>query len=95
MKLLTGSFEVEPLLAHWIQVVAPRIANWTQAVAPLLIHCIGAVPYRIPKHKENDRSRKKLLDQVWKQSIKGRNDSDLNRSGSFKPKLTKSKSRYD
>ena len=29
MKLLTGGFEAEPLLAHWIQVVAPHIANIT------------------------------------------------------------------
>ena len=27
MKLLTGGFEAEPLLAHWIQAVALRIAN--------------------------------------------------------------------
>ena len=27
MKLLTGGFEAEPLLAHWIQVVAPPITN--------------------------------------------------------------------
>ena len=36
MKLLIGSFEVEPLLAHWIQAVAPPLDNWTQEVAPLL-----------------------------------------------------------
>ena len=27
MKLLTGDFEAEPLLAHWIQAVAPCMAN--------------------------------------------------------------------
>ena len=30
-----------------------------------------------------------------KKSIKGRNNSDLDRSGNFKPKPTKSNSRYE
>ena len=68
MKLLTDSFEVEPLLAHWIQAVAPRLVNWTQVVAPLLANRTCMVPCKNPKHKENDniksentRSRKILL----------------------------------
>ena len=44
MKLLTGSFEAEMLLAHWIQAVAPCIANWTQAVASLLANRTCAAP---------------------------------------------------
>ena len=50
MKLLTGGFEAEPLLAHWIQVVAPRAANWTQAVAPLLANRTCVVPCVNTKH---------------------------------------------
>ena len=56
MKLLTGGFEPEPLLSHWIQVVAPRMDNYTQVVAPLLANRKCAVPCKNPKHKENDRS---------------------------------------
>ena len=51
MKLLTGGFEAEPLLAHWIQAVAPPIANWTQVVAPLLAKGTCVVPCIDPKHK--------------------------------------------
>ena len=45
MKLLTSSFEAEPLLAHWIQAVALPIADWTKAVAPLLAKGTCAVLY--------------------------------------------------
>ena len=41
MKLLTGGFEAEPLLANWTQAVAPCIANWTQAVALRIAHAIS------------------------------------------------------
>ena len=82
-----------PLLANRIQAVEPHTAHSVQAVAPLLVHYIGTVPCRWPKHKKNegssqkkDRSRKIRLNWVWKQSIKDRNDSDLNRFGNFKPK---------
>ena len=51
MKLLTGGFEVEPLLAHWIQVVAPLLANWTQVVASLLANRTCVVPCVNPKHQ--------------------------------------------
>ena len=44
VELLIGGFEVDPLLAHWIQVVAPRIAHWTQAVAPLIANRACVVP---------------------------------------------------
>ena len=91
-----------PLLVNRLQAVAPHTANSVQAMAPLLVHSIGTVPYRWPKHKKNDgsskkrtRSRQILLDWAWKQSIKDQNDSDLNRSGSFKPKWSKSESRFD
>ena len=91
-----------PLLANGLQALSPLASHTVQEVAPLLVHYIAVVPCRRPKHKENDRSsqkrtrsRKKLLDWVWKQSIKGRNDSYLNIYGSFKPKLTKSKRRFD
>ena len=45
MKVLTGDFEVESLLAHWIQVVELPIANWTQAMAPLLAKGTCAILY--------------------------------------------------
>ena len=68
MKLLTGSFEAEPLLAHWIQVVAPLMANRT---------C--AVPGIDPKHKgerkiklEIDRIKEKIDGLIVKKSIKRR-----------------------
>ena len=44
MKLLTGGFEVEPLLAHWIQAVALLMDNLTQEVAPLLANRTCTVP---------------------------------------------------
>ena len=86
MKLLTGGFEEEPLLAYWIQ-----------AVALLLAKCIRVVPCINPKHKgekqiklEKDQIKEKFDGLTVKKSIKGRNNSDLNRSRSFKPKFTES-----
>ena len=59
MKLLTGVFEAEPLLAHWIQAVAPLMAKLTQAVTPLLANRTCEVPCKNPKHKENEGSSQK------------------------------------
>ena len=102
MKLLTGGFEAEPLLAHWIQAVALLTANQTQAVAPLLAKGTCAVPCIDPKHKgeqqiklEKDQIKEKFDGLIVKKSIKGRNNSDLDRSGSFKPKFTELDSRSD
>ena len=50
MKLLTGGFEGELILAHWIQAVAPLMANWTQAVTLLLANRTCAVPFKNTKH---------------------------------------------
>ena len=44
MKLLTGGFEAELLLSHWIQAVAPCMANLTQTVALLLANRTCVVP---------------------------------------------------
>ena len=71
-------------------------------MAPLLANRTCVVPCRWPKHKKNEgssqkkaKSRQILLNWVWKQSIKDRNDSDLSRSGGFKPKRSQSESRSD
>ena len=57
MKLLTGGFEAELLLAHWIQAVAPLMANQTQVVAPLLTNRTCVVPYVNPKHQGERRTQ--------------------------------------
>ena len=71
-------------------------------VAPLLANYIRAVPCIIPKHKgepqimsEKDQIKVKTDRLRIKKSIKGQNNSDLDRYGSFEPKSTKSDSRSD
>ena len=56
MKLLRGSFEAKPLLAHWIQVVALPMANWTQAVASLLAKSTCVVLCNNPEQQEREKS---------------------------------------
>ena len=76
--------------------------NLTQAMVPLLANITCVVPYINPKH-QGERQIKSEKDQIKaktnilriKRSIKGQNNSDLDRSRSFKPKLTKSESRSD
>ena len=101
-QVLTKHFLVALLLVNRLHVVALRPIHFVQVVALLLVHSVGAVPYRWPKHKKNDgssqkqtRSRKRLLNWIWKQSIKDQKDSDLKRSGGFKLKRSQSESRSD
>ena len=82
--------------------VALRAANWVQAVASLLANCISTIPCINTKHQgelqiksEKDQIKVKTDRLRIKKSIKGRNNSDLDRSGSFKPKSTESDNRSD
>ena len=82
--------------------MALHASNRFQAVALLLTNSIRAVPCIDPKHKgerkiksEIDHIKAKINGLTVKKSIKGRNNSDLDRSGSFKPKSTESDSRSD
>ena len=66
-------------------------------MAPLLANNISAFPWIDPKHKrewkirsEIDQIKAKFDGLTVKKSIKSWNNSYLNRSGSFKPKFTKS-----
>jgi len=64
-------------------------------VAPLLANSIRAVPCINPKHK-GERQIKVKNDRLRvKKSIRGQNNSDLDISGSFKPKFTESDRKSD
>ena len=78
------------------------MANLTQEVAPLLANKTCVVPCINPKH-QGERQIKSEKDQIKvktdrlgiKKSIKGQNNLDLDRYGSFGPKSTESNSRSD
>ena len=78
------------------------MANLTQVVAPLLANNIRVVPCIDPKHKgerqiklDKYQIKVKFDGLTVKKSIKGRNNSDLDRSRSFKQKYIESDSKYD
>ena len=82
--------------------MAPHAANKVQEVALFLANSIRVVPYINPKHKgewqtklEKYQIKVKTNRLRVKESIKGRNNSNLGRSGSFTPKYTESDNRFD
>ena len=80
--------------------MAPRTTNRVKAVALLIPNSTWVIPWIDPKHKR-ERKIKSKIDQIKekidgltvKKSIKSWNNSDMNRSKSFKPKFTDSDSR--